>query len=60
MLMDVIEFSEGIKADMMVINTEQDKVVQGIFLGTNAQQIVHKSQIPVLCVHPNDVFNVAR
>ena len=56
----VIEFSEGIKADMMVINTEQDKVVQGIFLGTNAQQIVHKSQIPVLCVHPNDIFNVAR
>ena len=56
----VIEFSEGMKADMMVINTEQDKVVQGIFLGTNAQQIVHKSQIPVLCVHPNDVFNVAR
>ncbi|MBR1517805.1 MAG: universal stress protein [Bacteroidales bacterium] len=56
----VIQYAESINADIMVINTEQDKVLQKIFLGTNAQQIVHKSQIPVLCVHPNDIFNVAR
>jgi nucleotide-binding universal stress UspA family protein len=25
-----------------------------LFLGTNAQQIVHNAQLPVLSVHPND------
>ena len=43
--------------DMVVINTEQDRIISQFFLGTNAQQIVHNSQIPVLCVHPADIFS---
>ena len=32
-----------------------------IFLGTNAQQIVHNAQLPVLCVHPNDkIFTLTK
>ena len=56
----VMKYAEEVHADLIVINTEQDKPLQQLFLSTNAQQIVHKSQIPVLCVHPEDIFSVAR
>ncbi|MCR5821400.1 MAG: universal stress protein [Bacteroidales bacterium] len=55
----VLHFADGIKADLVIINTEQDKIISQIFLGTNAQQIVHRSQIPVLCIHPEDYINVS-
>lgn len=55
----VLNFANEIKADMIIINTEQDRVISQLFLGTNAQQVVHKSQIPVLCIHPEDYINVA-
>lgn len=55
----VLGYADEIKADLVVINTEQDRIISQIFLGTNAQQIVHKSQIPVLCIHPADYINVS-
>ncbi|MBP5677132.1 MAG: universal stress protein [Bacteroidales bacterium] len=55
----VLEYADAIKADLVIINTEQDRLISQFFLGTNAQQIVHKSQIPVLCIHPADYINVA-
>lgn len=55
----VLNYSDEQKADLVVINTEQDRVISQFFLGTNAQQVVHKSQIPVLCIHPEDYINVA-
>ena len=55
----VLDFANNIKADMIIINTEQDRVISQLFLGTNAQQVVHRSQIPVLCIHPEDYINVA-
>ena len=55
----VLAYADEIKADLVIINTEQDKVISQLFLGTNAQQVVHKSQIPVLCIHPADYINVA-
>ena len=55
----VLKYADEIKADLVIINTEQDKVISQFFLGTNAQQVVHKSQIPVLCIHPADYINVA-
>ena len=55
----VMDFADEIKADLVVINTEQDRIISQIFLGTNAQQIVHRSQIPVLCIHPADYINVS-
>lgn len=56
----VIEFAESKKADLIVINTEQDRILAQLFLGTNAQQIVHKSPIPVLSIHPADLINLAK
>ncbi len=55
----VLHYADEIKADLVIINTEQDRVISQFFLGTNAQQVVHKSQIPVLCIHPEDYINVA-
>lgn len=55
----VLNYAEDIQADLVVINTEQDRILSQIFLGTNAQQIVHRSQIPVLCIHPADFINVS-
>ena len=56
----VLTYADSVKADLVVINTEQDRVVSQFFLGTNAQQIVHNSQIPVLCVHPADIFYISK
>ena len=55
----LLEYADECKADLLVINTEQDRILSQLFLGTNAQQIVHRSQIPVLCIHPTDYINVA-
>ena len=56
----VLDYAASIDADLVVINTEQDRLLARLFLGTNAQQIVHKSQIPVLCIHPEDIGDIAR
>ena len=56
----VLTYCENIKADLVVINTEQDRIISQLFLGTNAQQIVHNSQIPVLCVHPADIITLSK
>lgn len=55
----VLTYADEIKADLIIINTEQDALIARFFLGTNAQQIVHKSQLPVLCIHPEDFIGVA-
>lgn len=56
----VLGYAESINADLVVINTEQDRIISQLFLGTNAQQIVHNSQLPVLCVHPADIFTFSK
>ena len=56
----VLDYAASVNADLVVINTEQDRLLARLFLGTNAQQIVHHSQIPVLCIHPEDIGDIAR
>ncbi len=56
----VLDYANSVNADLVVINTEQDRLIARLFLGTNAQQIVHNSQIPVLCLHPEDIGDIAR
>ena len=56
----VLGYAYEVNADLVVINTEQDRLIARLFLGTNAQQIVHNSQIPVLCIHPEDIGDIAR
>ncbi|MCQ2296461.1 MAG: universal stress protein [Bacteroidales bacterium] len=56
----VLSYAESVKADLVVINTEQDRIIAQLFLGTNAQQIVHNAQLPVMCVHPADIFFLSK
>lgn len=56
----VLTFADERNADLIVINTEQDRIISQLFLGTNAQQMVHTSQIPVLCIHPSDIVSFAK
>lgn len=56
----VLQYADEVKANCIIINTEQDRIISQFFLGTNAQQIVHKSQIPVICLHPKDIVTLAK
>lgn len=57
---NVLRVADDMDADLIVINTEQDRMLAQLFLGTNAQQIVHRAQIPVLCLHPKDIVTLAK
>jgi nucleotide-binding universal stress UspA family protein len=57
---EVLGYAETIAADLIVITTEQDKLLASLFIGTYAQQLVHHSRIPILSVHPTDIDTIAR
>ena len=56
----VLKYAEEVHADLLVITSEQRKPLATLFLGTNAQQIVHNAQIPVMVIHPEDIGSIAR
>ncbi|MBP9185724.1 MAG: universal stress protein [Bacteroidia bacterium] len=45
-----IAYAEEIKADLIVIMTEQEPQIGSFFLGKFAQQMVNNSPVPVICV----------
>ncbi len=49
-----MEYSETIKADLIVINTDQESNLTGMFIGPFAKQIVNHSKIPVMSVKPHE------
>lgn len=53
----IIECSNEIKADLVVIMTEQETKTKNIWLGPYAQQIVNHSEIPVLSVQAKDIYD---
>lgn len=52
---DTLKCAEDKKADLIVIMSEQEKSLSGLFLGPYALQIVNASTIPVLIVPPKVV-----
>lgn len=50
-----LKFSEDQDADLIIIMTEQEPSLTGLFMGTYATQVVNHSRIPVMSVHPNEV-----
>jgi nucleotide-binding universal stress UspA family protein len=52
----VINYAKDKNAEMIVIMTEQNLNLSNLWLGTNAQQIVNHSPIPVLSVHSSEKF----
>ncbi|MBK9284135.1 MAG: universal stress protein [Sphingobacteriaceae bacterium] len=49
-----VEFANAVNADLIVIMTDQDNEVSGIFLGPYAQQVIHKSKCPIVAITPVD------
>ena len=47
-----LAYSEEIKADLVVIMTDQHAEFSSIILGTYAHQLINESKIPVLCIPP--------
>ncbi|HOY33441.1 MAG TPA: universal stress protein [Bacteroidales bacterium] len=50
-----IKYAEEIKADLIIIMTEQELEISNIWLGPYAQQMVNNSPIPVMSVHPKEL-----
>jgi nucleotide-binding universal stress UspA family protein len=47
-----LEFAEEVNADLIIIMSEQEPSITGLFMGTWATQVVNQSKIPVMTVHP--------
>ena len=47
-----MKYGEKIKADLIVIMTEQEENLTGLLLGPFAQQVVNRSKIPVMSITP--------
>ncbi|MBL7932601.1 MAG: universal stress protein [Bacteroidia bacterium] len=43
-------------ADLLVIMTDQDAELSGLFLGPYSQQILHLSKVPVIAIRPADLY----
>lgn len=55
-----LEYAYNINADLIVIMTEQEKRFSNIMLGSYAQQMIHRSMIPIMTIHPEDINSAAR
>ena len=49
---DTLQYADEINADLIVIMSEQEKTLNGLFLGSYAQQLVNQATRPVLTVPP--------
>jgi len=49
---ETLNYAEHHKADLIIIMSEQESSISGIFLGPYAQQIVQQSRIPVFTIPP--------
>ncbi len=52
----VLDYSQKIAADLIVIMTQQKKSIIDFYVGSNAQEIISKSKIPVLSIVPSAEF----
>lgn len=56
--LEVIEYAKKVGADLISIMTEQEVSTISLLLGASAEQVVTHSPIPVLSVHPKDLYNI--
>jgi nucleotide-binding universal stress UspA family protein len=49
---EVIDYSKKVNADLIIIMTQQKKNIVHFYVGSTAQQIILKSDIPVLSIYP--------
>ena len=50
---EALKYSKEISADLIIIMTEHESEMNGIFLGARAKQIVNHSSVPVMSIKPH-------
>lgn len=53
-----IDYATKIGAELIACMTEQEITASNICLGTFAQQLVNHSKIPVISIHPKELYNI--
>lgn len=51
---EVIKFAEYANADLIVMMSETEMTISKMLLGSQAQEIVNHSKVPVITLHPED------
>lgn len=54
-----LRYANKVNADMIVIMTEQEANLSGIFMGPSSQQMINHSYIPVMSIRPKDTHGAA-
>ena len=49
----IINYAKKVKADLIMIMTQQERNLTELFVGSSAQQIINSSDIPVLSIRPS-------
>lgn len=50
----LLEFSQNVEADLIVIMTQQETEVIKYFMGSLAREVIHESDIPVMSIVPKE------
>lgn len=48
----IMDFTNKVKGDLLMIMTQQENDFTDLFIGSQAQEIIHKSEVPVLSIIP--------
>ena len=56
---EILNYSNTVKADLILVMTHTEKGISELIIGTLTQQLVNRSEsIPVMCIHPHETgFN---
>jgi len=55
----LIDYSEKVKADLILVMTQQEKDFKDYFIGSRAQEVINSSEIPVLSILPSSRDRIA-
>lgn len=50
----ILNYADNINADMIIIMTEQERALTDWLLGSTAEQMLHRSNRPILSIRPED------
>ncbi len=48
----IIQYAQSKDADLIIIMTQSETIITDLFIGTDAQEVINNSEIPVLCIRP--------
>jgi len=52
----ILYYAKSIQANLIIIMSEQEINTKNLLLGPFAQQIVNISKVPIVCMHPKDLY----